>query len=42
MSTTGCPLEVRVALTGWMASTLFSVRTVKKKRKPTMMTGITV
>jgi hypothetical protein len=42
MSTTGRPLEVTVALTGWVASTLFSVRTVKKNRTPTMMTGTAV
>ena len=42
MSTTGFPVEVTVALTGWMASTLFSVSTVKKNRNATMITGITV
>ena len=42
MSTTGLPVEVTVALTGWMASTLFSVSTVKTNRTATMMIGITV
>ena len=42
MSTTGLPVDVTRALTGWVASTLFSVMTVKAKSTATMRIGTTV
>ncbi len=42
MSTTGVPVEVTVALTGWVASTLFSVMTVKANNTATMRMGTKV